>query len=214
MTSCKCINRHPTTTRRHKPKTFSRSGHNVQIFHSSWRLLLFAPHARSRRLLPLRSSPFRGRRLIRLSTLASSSARCPACDTHRPPLRLHTGRDTSCLVVFFLFYFIFCLFVCFSKSSEWEADGSRRKDPGLLSWCDVIVSDACVHVVSNGASARSVNILSGAAQGAFRDALSLQQHRKIYVSLFVITNGCQKCKENLTFFFFFVLRPLTGFCLI
>lgn len=147
--------------------------------------------------------------------LASSSARCPACDTHRPPLRLHTGRDTSCL-----FFFFFWLFVCFSKSSEWEADGSRRKDPGLLSWCDVMVSDACVHVVFNGASARSVNILSGAAQGAFRDALPLQtklqapvqQHRKIYVSLFVITNGCQKCKENVTFFFFF-LHPLTGFCL-
>lgn len=79
-----------------------------------------------------------------------------------------------------------------------------------------MVSDACVHVVSNGASARSVNILSGAAQGAFRDALSLQtklqapvqQHRKIYVSLFVITNGCQKCKENVTFFFpFFFTSP-------
>lgn len=66
------------------------------------------------------------------------------------------------------------MFVCFSKSSEWEADGSRQKDPGLLSWYDVMVSDVRVHIVSNGVSARLVNILSSAAQGAFRNRLSLQ----------------------------------------
>lgn len=76
-----------------------------------------------------------------------------------------------------------------------------------------MASDACVHGGSNGASARSVNILSSAAQGTFRDGLSLQtklqapvsreeedmlsrQHIKIYASLFVMTKARQKCNEK------------------
>lgn len=44
--------------------------------------------------------------------------------------------------------------------------GSRHKGPVLLLRCDVMVSDAFVHVLSNGASARWVYALSGDANQA------------------------------------------------
>lgn len=58
-----------------------------------------------------------GHKLICLSTLASSSAERPCCDTHRPPLTLLAKEDASCL-----------------QANKWKAllRWSRWKESGLF----------------------------------------------------------------------------------
>lgn len=83
--------------------------------------------------------------------------------------------------------------------------GSRHKGPVLLLRCDVMVSDAFVHVLSNGASARWVNALSGDANQAAgtcseegrRLAVAVQHRQKEHFTLVSCDDPVRK-KEKTT----------------